>query len=55
MVDVLVKEGRLIVVVDDLDFGIRDVAFEVKMFNRFGTFDRIANKSIEFKLCIFAL
>jgi hypothetical protein len=49
------KESKLIVVVDDLDFRIRDVAFEVKVFNRFGTFDQIANKSMEFKLCIFAL
>jgi hypothetical protein len=39
MVDVLVKEGRLIVVVNDLDFKIKDVAFEAKVFNRYGTFD----------------
>ncbi len=32
MVVVPVEEARL-VVVDDLDFGIRDVAFEAKMFN----------------------
>jgi hypothetical protein len=32
-------------VVDDLDFGIRDVAFEAKVFNRYGTFDWIAYKS----------
>jgi hypothetical protein len=55
MVVVPMKESKLVLVVDDLDFGIRDVAFEVKVFNRFGTFDRIANKSMEFKLCIFAL
>ncbi len=32
---------------DDLDFKIRDVAFETKVFNRYGTFDRIANRSME--------
>jgi hypothetical protein len=36
------KKVRLIVVVDDLDFGIRDVAFETKVFNRYGTFNQIA-------------
>ncbi len=30
-----------------LDFGVRDVAFEAKVFNRYGTFDRIANKNME--------
>jgi len=25
--------------VDDLDFGIKDVAFEAKVFNRYGNFD----------------
>ncbi len=40
------KEARLIIVVDDLDFGIKDVVFEVNVFNRYGTFDRIANKSM---------
>jgi hypothetical protein len=29
----------MVVVVDDLDFGIKDVAFEAKVFNRYGTFD----------------
>jgi len=28
----------ILVVVDDLDFGIRDVAFEAKVLNEFGTF-----------------
>jgi hypothetical protein len=32
---------------DDLDIRILDVAFEAKMFNRYGTFDQIANKSME--------
>jgi len=30
-----------------LDFGIKNVAFEAKMFDRYGTFDRIVNKSME--------
>jgi hypothetical protein len=34
-------------VVDDLDFKIKNVAFEAKMFNRYGTFDQIANMSME--------
>jgi hypothetical protein len=38
MVVVPMKEAK-IVVVDDLDFGIRDVAFEAKVFNRYGNFD----------------
>jgi hypothetical protein len=33
------KEVILIVVLDDLDFIIRDVTFEAKVFNRYGTFD----------------
>jgi hypothetical protein len=32
---------------DDLDFGIRDVAFQVKVFNRYDTFDWITNRSME--------
>ncbi len=47
MVNVLMKEGKLVVVVDDLDFRIKDVAFEAKVFNRYGTFDQIANRSME--------
>ncbi len=47
MVIVLVKEARLIVAMNDLDFGIKDVAFEVKVFNRYGTFDWITNRSME--------
>jgi hypothetical protein len=45
MVVVLMKEVRLIVAMNDLDFGVKDVAFEIKVFNRFGTFERIANKA----------
>jgi hypothetical protein len=47
MVIILVKEAILVVVVDDLDLRIRDVAFEAKVLNRYGTFDRIANKIME--------
>jgi hypothetical protein len=47
MLVVLMKEATLIVAVDDLEFGIRDVAFEVKVFNKYGTFDRITNMSME--------
>ncbi len=36
---VLVKEARLIVVMDELNFRIRDVAFEAHVFNKYGTFD----------------
>jgi len=31
------KEGRLVIAVDDLEFRIRDVAFEANVFNRYGT------------------
>jgi len=37
MVVLLMMEAKLIITVDDLDFGIRDVAFEAKVFNRCGT------------------
>jgi hypothetical protein len=39
VVVVLIKETRLIVTVDDLDFRIRDDTFEAKVFNRYGAFD----------------
>jgi hypothetical protein len=32
---------------DDLDFKIKDVAFEAKVFNKYGTFDQITNGSME--------
>jgi len=47
MVVIIVKEARLVVTVDDLDFGIRNVPFKAKVLNRYGTFDQIANKSME--------
>jgi hypothetical protein len=47
MVVVIVKEVILVIAVDDLDFGIKDVTFEANVFNRYGTLDRIANKNTE--------
>jgi hypothetical protein len=47
MAIVPMKETKLIVVMDDLSFKIKDVAFEAKVFNSYGTFDRIANRSME--------
>jgi len=47
MVIILVKEVRFVVVVDDLDFEIKDVAFEAKVLNRYDTFDQIANRNME--------
>ncbi len=32
------KEVQLIVTMDDLDFGIRDITFQAKVFNTYGTF-----------------
>jgi hypothetical protein len=42
-----VKEARLVITLDDLDFGIKDFTFEAKVFNRYGTFDQILNKSMK--------
>jgi hypothetical protein len=47
MVIVPMKEAGLVIAVDDLDFGIRNVAFEAKVFNRYGIFDQIANRNME--------
>ncbi len=47
MGDVPMKKIRLVVAMNDLNFGIRDVAFETKVFNRYGTFNQIANRSME--------
>jgi hypothetical protein len=55
MVIVPMKEARLVVEVDDLDFKIRDVAFETKVFNRYGIFDHITNSRMEnlgYDICI---
>jgi hypothetical protein len=37
----------MVVTMHDLDCGVRDVAFEIEVFNRYGTFDHIANKNLE--------
>jgi hypothetical protein len=47
MVVVPMKEVKLVVVVDILDFEIKDVAFEANVLNRYGIFDQIANRGIE--------
>jgi hypothetical protein len=43
---IIVQEARLVVVVNDLDFGIKDLAFQAKVFSMYGIFDQIANKSM---------
>jgi hypothetical protein len=48
MVVIVMKEGRLPVGVNDLDFGVRNVVFEVKLLNKYGTFDQIANRTMEY-------
>jgi hypothetical protein len=39
MAIVPMKEAKLVIMVDDLNFKIKDVAFEAKVLNRYGTFD----------------
>jgi len=46
MAVVSMKETQLVVAMDDLDFGIKDV-FEANVFDRYGTFNQIANRSME--------
>jgi hypothetical protein len=36
MAVILVKEARVVVAMDDLDFRIRDVAFEANVLKRYG-------------------
>jgi hypothetical protein len=36
-----VKEGRMLVIMNDLNCGVQDVAFEAKVFNRYVTYDYI--------------
>lgn len=36
-----VKEGRMLVIMNDLNCGVQDVAFATKVFNRYGTYDYI--------------
>jgi hypothetical protein len=40
------KESKILVFVNDLDFGIKDVAFEIKMFNKYDTCDQFLNMMI---------
>jgi len=40
------KEVKLIIVIDDLDFEIKYVVFKTKVINRYGTFDQIANRNM---------
>jgi len=47
MAIVLVKEVKLVVTMDDLDFRIKNVAYEANVFNNYGTFDRIVNMNME--------
>ncbi len=47
MVVVTIKEAQLVFVMDNLNFRIRNVAFEANVFDRYGTFDWIANRSME--------
>ncbi len=49
---IAMKEGRVITVVDYLYFGIKDVAFEINVFNMYGTFDQIVNDHGKSKLHI---
>jgi len=39
MSTIAIKEGKLVVVLNDLDLEIKDVMFEAKVFNKYGTFD----------------
>jgi hypothetical protein len=43
---IVVKEGKMVVAMDDLDYVIQDVAFKAKVFNWNDTFNHIANKSL---------
>jgi hypothetical protein len=47
MVIIIVKKIWLIIAMDDLDFEVKDVAFEANVFNRFGTFYWIPDKNRE--------
>ncbi len=52
---IVVKEAKLVVVVNDLDFGIKNIAFQAKVFNKYGIFDQIAKRAWEIQaihICI---
>jgi hypothetical protein len=44
---IVIKEGIMVVVMNDLDYRVQDVAFEANVFNRYGTFNCIAQKNLE--------
>jgi len=44
---IVIKEGIMVVVIDDLDYRVQDVTFKANVFNRYGTFDCIAHKILE--------
>ncbi len=46
MSTIIMKESKILVFANDLEFGIKDVAFEVKIFNKYGTFDQNLNMII---------
>jgi hypothetical protein len=39
MVVVPMKEAKFVIAMDDFDFRIKNVAFEAKVLNRYGTLD----------------
>jgi hypothetical protein len=39
MDSILIQKVKIVVAVDDLDFRIKDIAFETKVINRYDTFD----------------
>jgi hypothetical protein len=44
---IVVRKWRCVVSVDDLNYGVQDVAFEGKVLNWYGTYDQIAKKYID--------
>jgi hypothetical protein len=47
MSNFVVKDGKLLVKLDDLDFRVKYVDFETKVLNTYGTFDQITNRTME--------
>ena len=47
MAQIVQKKKRVVVSVEDLDQGIRDVAFEARIMNCYGTYDRIVAKKLD--------
>ncbi len=46
MFTIAMKEAKLNIVIDDLDFEIKYVIFETKVIKWYGIFDRIANRNM---------